>query len=73
MTWSGRAKRDAPGNPIVALQKAVEPSKKYTEFVRPDFVIVSWDSGERDIADVPNIPPPAALDIRDDMEDEIPF
>lgn len=72
LTYGNRKKRDNPGNPVIALQKAIMPSKRFGKLERPDFVIVSWDLGGEGVAlDSSTLPPTEPMG--EEMRDEIPF
>jgi len=54
--------------PVIKLNKAMMPSKKWGDIPRPDFEIVGWDTNREGIRQVK-----APDTLREEMDDEIPF
>jgi hypothetical protein len=56
--------------PVIKLQKATMPSKKWGDVVRPDFPIIDWERREP----VREIDIESAHDsVRREMNDDVPF
>jgi hypothetical protein len=71
--WSRKHAKDRHcGMPIIKLQKATMPSKKWGDVVRPDFPITDWTWADRTAVREINVES-AHEQIRREMNDDIPF